>query len=777
MQPKQLIDSPLFRKNEQRCDLTQESIVCNCDHLSRLAIGLQCYHSSTNSSNVALDFNEFCNNIYVAILDDYIHFICVHSVSSNQISIELEKNHRIKKCNDVNKCNWTRRHYRERNNMKDEEKNQYNFYSEIFDNIHLYLFHLETMGLRLSKSKKHEIQTKSEEQKYNHHIDYANCVDYQFSEVQKELNLNQQKCTVTSDRFNNRYQFTKFNLMTTNFSDNDPTQETFTDNMFAYIMCENNILRELQAFIDAEEFDTDCIIFDTNDNQSNLLLSIMTNNNNNTSNCIDCIDNIRSFSKYYNIASNSFSNGIGFFYWSYYEHIDDEHIHKLVVTKYYSSFKGEVLSSGVVTISEYTRKVINKANKYISAEKVMELKCEFVLGESDPLHFGIHRGDPLQVKHLQAVILYCDFTDFQTEFSKSFRAIKWNEPLELIKSRNSKFYHTARNLKELVQYYGYTGHNVHKDHTQTESGPFYTGMSFVLCLPAFAIKLNGPTSTSKHLEIAFKFSGGRDGVIIQLNNQKGTSVAERCFDCSWISSFPEEDERLFYGGRFMLEIESVRIFDEKNDEWKNYENIINALYLFDAMLSGDCSLKTKVSDTDVNILNSLIDHYLGNATNKLDNYVNDTFYLFCNGKTQITLKLDDIHQDIINIGFIQLIMHSIKRWQTPGKISYWDAMYKRDNLFKGYIFTLFRQLKEITVYAPSTYLFNLTRLLSIITSSASKSFETIIIKTTEDGDQDSWLNYAFSPQIIKMFKAATFEIKFQKKQGEYKNQHWMIISK
>eukprot|EP01084_Bolivina_argentea_P103110 184715_1 len=254
-------------------------------------------------------------------------------------------------------------------------------------------------------------------------------------------------------------------------------------------------------------------------------------------------------------------------------------------------------------------------------------------------------------------------------------------------------------------------------------------------MSAFAIRLNGPSSTSKQLEVAIKFAT-TDGIIIQLNNKKSTSVAERFFNCSWISRYGvEENERLFFGGRFKLEIESVRIRDigKEGKKWRNYGTVMNALYSFDSMLSGDCSMKTKIKGKDIDTLVSLMNYFLEKDLNKFDKYVSDTFYLFCNGKTQITLNLDDVYHNITKPKFIQLLMYSVRQWKTSGKISYFDAMYKKDNLFKPMLFQLFKQLKEIIIYAQPAYLFHLRQFLSIITSSSRpKSLSRITIKTTQD---------------------------------------------
>merc|ERR1712087_1103384 len=199
--------------------------------------------------------------------------------------------------------------------------------------------------------------------------------------------------------------------------------------------------------------------------------------------------------------------------------------------------------------------------------------------------------------HLHALFLYTDFSALSTEFSSSFRAVYRGESLDSIKARNGRFHHFAKHLKELVMYFGV-------DNFCDESrGPFYCGMSAVLNIPQFAIRLNGPTSTSLFIEVAMRF-GGVEGMIIQLNNDGGGAVAERHIDCGWLSAFPEESECLWMGGRFMLKLESVRVVATQN----NYRRFLRAFHLFDAMLSGWGEKATK---TDVRIVRGAVSHFLG----------------------------------------------------------------------------------------------------------------------------------------------------------------------
>merc|ERR1711971_1292008 len=99
----------------------------------------------------------------------------------------------------------------------------------------------------------------------------------------------------------------------------------------------------------------------------------------------------------------------------------------------------------------------------------------------DPLRYDIPKGTALCVHHLYALILYCDFGDFCTAFSRTLRKLNWNESIASVNKRNSKFYFVSRYLREAVQHFGVVGFD-HDERTVNgyEAGPFFTGVSIAL---------------------------------------------------------------------------------------------------------------------------------------------------------------------------------------------------------------------------------------------------------------------------------------------------------
>lgn len=248
------------------------------------------------------------------------------------------------------------------------------------------------------------------------------------------------------------------------------------------------------------------------------------------------------------MSSHRFSIGLRFYYWPFYKDMDqlpdDDHfptkitdhsgykIRDLYVQKRYDTFGEEIKNYSYITISHYRNVILVKANGYINTSKVRAIKAE-----GPGTHYGITNGTPLSISNLISVILYTDFTALCSDFSSTFRKVSPYETISSIKWRNSKYWWLSKTLRETVELYADW-----RTHYQKPNQSYYTGISFVMNLPSFSIRLCGPTSTSIHLEVACKFSGD-SGIILQLNVGQVMGVGARAFDCSWISRFSEEDER------------------------------------------------------------------------------------------------------------------------------------------------------------------------------------------------------------------------------------------
>merc|ERR1719361_2597627 len=103
------------------------------------------------------------------------------------------------------------------------------------------------------------------------------------------------------------------------------------------------------------------------------------------------------------------------------------------------------MATNMMTPKQFEEKVVAKANEYLeNSDECKQIRAKPIGGlmfGDDPLHFGINQGDKLKSEHLQALILYTDWTDLCTLFSPSLRKDDTCDSLEEVKAKNSKFYH------------------------------------------------------------------------------------------------------------------------------------------------------------------------------------------------------------------------------------------------------------------------------------------------------------------------------------------------
>ena len=73
-------------------------------------------------------------------------------------------------------------------------------------------------------------------------------------------------------------------------------------------------------------------------------------------------------------------------------------------------------------------------------------------------------------------------------------------------------------------------------------------------------------------------------MILEIGNDTIAAGLQRLFDCSWLSRYSEENERLLIGYDLMLplKISSIRIIET----CKNYRMLCQSLWMLDFMLSG-----------------------------------------------------------------------------------------------------------------------------------------------------------------------------------------------
>eukprot|EP01084_Bolivina_argentea_P245929 411664_1 len=585
---------------------------------------------------------NFYKNTYICFLNDFIHLITTHTHELDEIYDTLSL------CN-IQNCTCSSRHNRDRNQdfttnkyCSCNEELVYAFIRDLFDGLHCYILHAYDFGYRIHpKELKQEINAAYENADADHEISYQ---DNTFASVSKIIQNKKQIMGVTPRlKANNKYIIDN--------AENELSTDNYVSIMNAFLeeahqrISHNIDYQQLVEFLKTEEYDSTALIEDIKDiHQSDHINSNILKQLMHKPGCSSLIQYFRECSA----LDDSFQRGFTFYYWDYYKNLENvsneekhlEHIYNtndhcgynkqnLYIKQKYMNIKDEILNNCICTLKyqQYELCLI-KATEYMKTRKVKSIKAPDKWKVDEILHYGIKQNASLNSHHLLSIILYTDWTELCAQFSKTFRKTNIFESLSSVKDRNSEFAVWSKTLRESIEYYGQS-----RDGWYILQGPFFCGMSFVMPIPEFNIRLCGPTSTSKQFAVAMRF-GGDKGMVIQLNNDGDYQSDKLCaFNCSWLSNYNGEEEYLFIGGQHRIKIETI--IDIKTNH--NYAIFFKPFFLFDCMVNGtgfNTDNKPNVTNKDYKILQNLIKHYLDTDgyKNKYPNYINDIFKCFVNCK-------------------------------------------------------------------------------------------------------------------------------------------------
>eukprot|EP01084_Bolivina_argentea_P208979 356090_1 len=695
------IDFDLFKmqQNREKCIEHHRE----CPSLRRICFGLKLYSSSSNIDKLI----SFQQKIYNVFLDDYIHFVQKHTTNQEliQIADAISNTHQIKQC-DVSTCSVTLRHYQTDGDFADAK-------------------------------------TQINENEVNRHKSH-NDIDFEFA-ARRNLIQSERK----NNKLSNLHRYEESNKYNLNVAplyfdtESKEAENTFLDLVYSKIETDvdiqNDQVAKLQKYLSQNQHDSDSLKNDLNDlDHSNI------------SNYIQCqvtMQTIKNFIRFVQLSSSSFSTGFHFFYWDKFKNdtngecedrLNGYTYSELFVSARFASLKIEILQSGYLSIQNWNAKVIAKAEGYYSTQRVKKTKAEYNF--YDHITIGCH----ISIKHLMSIILYCDWSDLSTDFTGTFRRNSFLETLESVKERHSNYLHFAKLLVEAVTSFGINGDETNPENylmaikmsgfelglsekemdfqrqqlpsqaLEYEYGPFFCGLSAVLNIPSFAIYLKGPCSTSKVIEIAMNFSK-RDGIIIELqNNDDYGSKQQPFFDCSWISKYGEENERLFIAGRRRLRLASIRIIETT----ENFEKYLNVFYAFDGMLSYmPCVPNYYLDSSHFRILDRLISNKLNETiTFQFHQYIVDIFDLFLLTKTQVTFHMSSICDfDKKLKGFSGLFFDRLVKNENKEYVD----IDQSSNILKGEILSIFPNLSLVYIVLSHAYKFHLSSFLSSINSCKS----------------------------------------------------------
>ena len=308
-------------------------------------------------------------------------------------------------------------------------------------------------------------------------------------------------------------------------------------------------------------------------------------------------------------------------------------------------------------------------------------------------------------------------------------------------------------------------------------GPYFCGMNMRLNIPSFAMRLNSPSSTSKQISVAIKFSGPK-GVVLTFDNPDNNYQYSylRGWDCSWIGRFgKEEDERLFFGGYYRIKVVNLRLI-ETNENMKQF---VAAIFCFDLLLTG--SYSSKENKNDFVIIEALMNQSLKKQTNvTLPSFICDCFQAFTQNKKQIIFNLgfwDKYGDTKIN----DLLFHSLDKSGYNEDIKRNDE--DQSNLVRSELFSLFPNVKTLIIqstdyvetFTEQYYSFSLIALLNVICQSNLN--EIIISSRATLSGKKTWIKTLWNSDeklLKKEYAAKGYEIEMKIKLKQYNEYNLQI---
>eukprot|EP01084_Bolivina_argentea_P011710 21900_1 len=134
-------------ENESECNKKTDYI--QCQSMKRLFVALKYYSmlNITENENDKDFFEEFINDIYYQLIDDYIHLNNYHSHQLEKINNDINNNLTMFVQCQTSSCAYTFRHHKIQK-KKNKLNHALNFYVQTMDSLHFYLFHCFDVGLR-----------------------------------------------------------------------------------------------------------------------------------------------------------------------------------------------------------------------------------------------------------------------------------------------------------------------------------------------------------------------------------------------------------------------------------------------------------------------------------------------------------------------------------------------------------------------------------------------------------------------------------------------------
>jgi len=232
-----------------------------------------------------------------------------------------------------------------------------------------------------------------------------------------------------------------------------------------------------------------------------------------------------------------------------------------------------------------------------------------------------------------------------------------------------------------------------------------------------------------------------------------------------LSAYKEEDERLFFGGAYLIRIESIAVIATST----NYREFFEIFFLFDAMLSGifmdaNTMFGKRVQRKHARILKHLIDCTVGVTTalsvnRKYDEYIYDCFRAFTQSKLDIVLDYGFLR--VVPSYFAQLIFYSFVNTNVMTVADGEKANIPREMLLR-----LFPNVQKLTINQHKHHRLSFTALCSVFSKEFLAEHGQIqrmeikapVIRGRVSGESVQWTTESNASTAYDMFSARDDEM-------------------
>eukprot|EP01084_Bolivina_argentea_P204849 349887_1 len=219
--------------------------------------------------------------------------------------------------------------------------------------------------------------------------------------------------------------------------------------------------------------------------------------------------------------------------------------------------------------------------------------------------YNIVRNEPMDLRHILALIFYTDITAFCRVFRSTYRKID-NESNQEVKNRHEELYFYSRYLFESIEFFGVR---------MPKDAKVYHGLNRVLYFQKFSTYFNQPISTTDNLITASEFAQG--GMILTLTAAtqyiSDETKIPKYLAVSFLSDFPHENEKLFYGSSVVFKV--CNIYTVEGKKFVGHSEELALFNKFEKLLQNQhvlWNLNDKKEQNQIHALVTLIRQYRSN---------------------------------------------------------------------------------------------------------------------------------------------------------------------